>query len=176
MRRRGSTLTLAVASVGLFALAAAPAEAVWVLPSDAPLKDSTGATNGCMAHVNLTVGRADPAPGTQHQQPISIIVEPTLTCDAAADVHWHKFGASLYEVMDDGTLRTVYGPSDLARAESAEPLNGTTWAASHSACRDIGGKGNHTWLVRATVKAKHSAQDPNPFIAKVGASEFLHCS
>jgi hypothetical protein len=82
----------------------------------------------------------------------------------------------LAEVMDDGSLRVIYGPGLNGRAETSEPLDGETWAATYSACRDMGGKGNHTWLARATLTTKHSKSDPNPFVARVASQQLIHCS
>jgi hypothetical protein len=171
MRPLTTLLALTAASAGLFAASVGPAEAVYVRPSSAPLTDSSGAGNGCTAAVTVDAGRADGTP----RQPISIVVDSSLSCPAGADVHWATFSSALYEVMADGTLRTIYGPGLTGQAGSTDPIE-STGATTYSACRDNAGKGKHTWLVRATIKTKHAAHDDNSYMAKVGASKLIHCS
>jgi len=156
------------ATVALIAGAAMPAEAIWVLPSTAPLTDVAGDENGCVAEA-LEM-ELDGTGGNRH-----IAMYLQTTCPAAADVHWMSFRGSLVEVMPDGTKRTEIPASLIARVQNGGDMTEPSRAGWLPLCSDPAYRGTHQWLLKGTLKTKHGPRDTTPYTAKVHRLQTVTC-
>jgi len=172
MRHPRGTIAGAVgcvaATAALVAGVLAPAEAIWVLPSRAPTTSATGDQNGCIAEAlpMRVVGTG----GNRHLE-----LNLQTTCPASADVGWMSFRGSLIEVMPDGTRRTEISPTLIARVQSTVAASEPSRAGWLRLCSDPAFRGTHQWLLRGTLKTRHTARDTDPYTAKVHRLQTVTC-
>jgi hypothetical protein len=166
-----------IMSIGLAAamavLLAVPAEALWVRPSTAHLKDGDGDTNGCVVRASITKttleGSPDLGPG--------IFANTVVTCPATADVHRVSFRQNYVEVLSDGSFRTIGAGSTGGTSQGGSPITIPVSSGQFTPCSNPENRGTHTYLAKARVSAKKTVtyRDPNPYIGKVAALATLTC-
>jgi hypothetical protein len=162
-------LRIACTAVVWVLFLATPASALYVRPFKAPLLDASGATNNCEAKVTEFV--VTPV----HQR---IEADLRLTCPEEAAVRRISTQHGVWEVLDDGTLREVAPFVRTWRSTSATPLVGTfRFEVGIGSCTLPTDAGTHTWLVRARIAVKQTADnsDPNPFAARVDRKMTVTC-
>lgn len=168
---RTRLLAVVASTTALGVLAATPASALHVRPSSAPLHDSNGARNGCVAEVPplFTIGDT---PAEQY-----VVATSQVTCPVEAGVLRNVFQIGVWEVMKSGKLREVVSYGRYAISASDTPLAGTALFNTFIPCADPANAGRHTWLVRARINAKTTQDnsDPHPYWAKVDRKQTIAC-
>ena len=160
---------LVLATVVSVLMMGSPANALYVRPFKAPMVDASGATNGCEAKVTEFV--VTPV----HQR---IKANLRVICPEEAAVRRISIEHGVWEVRDDGTLREVLPYARTWRTGSSTPMVGTfRFAVTIGFCTAPTDAGTHTWLIRARIAAKQTADnsDPNPFTAKVDRKMTVTC-
>jgi hypothetical protein len=151
---------------------APPAQALWVPPGTAPLKDADGNANGCTASASLKLHDFGDDVG------IAVFAQTDLSCPLSANIHRWTLGGGVWQVQPDGTLDVLgLGPGTFAVSASSQPTTGETGSGIGIGCGSQQMSGTHTYLFRTRVSAKvgMTYDDPNPFIARAGALATLTC-
>jgi hypothetical protein len=170
---KGAVLASLGVSAAMIVATAVPADALWVRPSRADLKNSEGDVNGCVMHVTITkttlAGSEDLGPG--------IFANTVVTCPASADIHRVSFSQNFVEVLSDGSFRTIGQGSTGGVSSGGTPISTPVSSGQFTPCSNPGNHGAHTYLVKARVSAKESPTylDPNPYIGKAAALATLTC-
>jgi hypothetical protein len=162
---RWTTAGSALAGLALITLSAAPAQALWVRPPTAELKDASGAVNGCTMHVSITLGRFGP------------VAKDVVSCPARAEVKRIRFSADISEVRADGSLRQIGAPGSTGGPASTRAITRAAMRSLIVSCTRPAARGTHTYLFRARANTKTTTDsaDPNPFIGKAGALATITC-